>query len=256
MKYTICGFSQEESVKLGLDSEDLVILRWFADFYNSKRMFKLSYSGKEYAWVKYSAFLEDMPIIKCTRKTLANKFKHLVDANVLTNETIKNNGTFSVYGFGENFDKLICSEPLEKKDDCYRKIGNGLPENRQRGYPKIGNQKTNLQEKINLQKIKEYSVAPQLPNALEVEKHKYGEYGWVRLSDSEHEKLLADLGETELERCITYVDESAQSTGNKNKWKDWNLVIRKCSRQQWGVGKQGSAKKFEYDNSFEEGYSL
>ena len=23
--------------------------------------------------------------------------------------------------------------------------------------------------------------------------------------------------------------------GNKNKWRDWNLVIRKCSRERWGI---------------------
>ena len=39
----------------------------------------------------------------------------------------------------------------------------------------------------------------------------------------------------ELLRCIEYIDESAQLTGNKNKWKDWNLVIRKCSRDKWGI---------------------
>ena len=46
---------------------------------------------------------------------------------------------------------------------------------------------------------------------------------------------MADLGEKELMRCIAYVDESAQQTGNKNKWKDWNLVIRKCHREGWGL---------------------
>lgn len=71
-----------------------------------------------------------------------------------------------------------------------------------------------------------------------VERHKYGEYGWVRLSDDEYTRLLTDLGESELQRCITYVDESAQSNGNKNKWKDWNLVVRKCHRDGWGRGRQ------------------
>lgn len=69
----------------------------------------------------------------------------------------------------------------------------------------------------------------------DVTRHKYGAYGWVRLSAEEYERLLDDLGEAELTRCITYVDESAQSNGNKNKWKDWNLVIRKCSRGRWGL---------------------
>lgn len=64
---------------------------------------------------------------------------------------------------------------------------------------------------------------------------KYGEYGWVRLTQEEYDRLLRDLGEIELSRCIRYVDESAQSTGNKNKWSDWNLILRKCSRDRWGI---------------------
>ena len=66
------------------------------------------------------------------------------------------------------------------------------------------------------------------------ERHKYGAYGWVRLSDDEYVRLQTDLGNDELQRCIAYVDESAQSNGTRNKWKDWNLVIRKCSRNGWG----------------------
>jgi hypothetical protein len=65
--------------------------------------------------------------------------------------------------------------------------------------------------------------------------HKYGEYGWVLLTDDQYEKLVADIGEENAKRCIAYVDESAQGTGNKNKWKDWNLVVRKCHRENWGV---------------------
>lgn len=66
-------------------------------------------------------------------------------------------------------------------------------------------------------------------------RHKYGTYGWVQLADGEYTRLLDDLGEDELMRCITYLDESAQTNGNKNKWKDWNLVIRRCSRDRWGI---------------------
>lgn len=62
-----------------------------------------------------------------------------------------------------------------------------------------------------------------------------GQYGWVKLSDDEYSRLIADLGDKEAVRCIAYVDESAQGTGNKNRWKDWNLVVRKCSREGWGL---------------------
>lgn len=73
------------------------------------------------------------------------------------------------------------------------------------------------------------------PKKPEEPRHKYGEYGWVKLTDAEHQRLLHDLGAAELERCIRYVDESAQSNSNKNKWTDWNLVVRKCHRDGWGL---------------------
>lgn len=69
-------------------------------------------------------------------------------------------------------------------------------------------------------------------------RHAHGQYGWVKLTDDEYARLLADLGEAELARCIAYVDESAQSTGNKNKWKDWNLTVRKCHRDGWGLNRK------------------
>ncbi len=68
-------------------------------------------------------------------------------------------------------------------------------------------------------------------------KKTFGVFGWVKLTDDEFNRLINDLGEAEVNRCIAYVDESAQTTKNKNKWRDWNLVIRKCSRDGWGLKK-------------------
>ena len=78
----------------------------------------------------------------------------------------------------------------------------------------------------------ETNTKPKSPSGSKA--HARGEYGWVKLTDDQYEKLEEDLGQEELQRCIRYIDESAQSTSNKNKWKDWNLVIRKCSRDGWG----------------------
>lgn len=80
-------------------------------------------------------------------------------------------------------------------------------------------------------------------------RHKHGQYGWVRLSEKEYSRLSNDLGKAELKRCIAYVDEAAQSTGNKNKWRDWNLVLRRCHRDGWGLGKTPTKqdKPFVYD---------
>lgn len=75
-------------------------------------------------------------------------------------------------------------------------------------------------------------------------KHAHGEYGWVKLTDAQYEKLLADLGQEELDRCIRYVDESAQKTKNKNHWSDWNLVIRNCHRDGWGQKPAGKKRQY------------
>lgn len=76
--------------------------------------------------------------------------------------------------------------------------------------------------------------------------HKRGSQGYVKLTDAEYWKLLADLGEDEVQRVIAYVDESAAATDNKNKWKNWNLVLRKASREGWG--KRFRAKEVEKSN--------
>lgn len=64
--------------------------------------------------------------------------------------------------------------------------------------------------------------------------HKYGEFSWVKLTDEQHRRLVEEYGEDTIKRAITYVDEAAQTTSNKNRWKDWNLVLRKCIRNGWG----------------------
>lgn len=63
------------------------------------------------------------------------------------------------------------------------------------------------------------------------------------MTDSDYNHLLNDLGQTEVERCIAYVDESAQSTGNKNRWRDWNLVVRRCHRDGWGLASRQEGGK-------------
>lgn len=71
---------------------------------------------------------------------------------------------------------------------------------------------------------------------ISVSKKTYGEFGWVRLSDQEYSELKREMGEEQLRRCITYIDESAQSTGNRNCWLDWRTVLRRCYQKRWHEG--------------------
>ena len=88
----------------------------------------------------------------------------------------------------------------------------------------------------------ESECKPAEPSAHPEKKSAFGEFGWVKLTQKEHSGLLRDLGEAELNRCIAYVDESAQATSNKNGWKDWNLVLRKCHRDGWGLRQKSYEK--------------
>jgi len=77
---------------------------------------------------------------------------------------------------------------------------------------------------------------PEPPPPPEDAKRKHGTYGWVRLSDAEYRRLISEFGNETASHYITVVDELAQQTGNKNKWKDWNLTVRKAIRDYWGSG--------------------
>ena len=65
------------------------------------------------------------------------------------------------------------------------------------------------------------------------EKNSFGEFGWIKLTDAQYEKLITMMGEEELNRCIVYIDELAQSTGNRSRWKDWYLILRRCHEKRW-----------------------
>ena len=81
---------------------------------------------------------------------------------------------------------------------------------------------------------------------------KHGDSGWVLLTDEEYQRLLNDLGEAELNRCIAYIDESAQITQNKNKGKDWNRVLRKCSREGWGKNRRTAKPEQQFSYEYED----
>lgn len=61
----------------------------------------------------------------------------------------------------------------------------------------------------------------------------YGEFGWVKLSDEQYALLEKSMGRCELTQCITYIDRAAQTTNNRNHWRDWYVVLRRCHEERW-----------------------
>lgn len=69
-------------------------------------------------------------------------------------------------------------------------------------------------------------------------KHIYGEYNHVRLTDSEHQKLISDYGTSIIDDYIQRLDEYIQTSGKK--YKDHNLTIRQWIRK--GNGTNGNTQ--------------
>ena len=107
MKYTVNGFNQEIAIELGLDSNDLLILRWFVDFSGTQKMIKEIIAGQPYYWIKYEGVLESLPILKIKPDTLFRKLKKMVEVGVLNHYTTNKKGKYSLFGFGPNYDALI-----------------------------------------------------------------------------------------------------------------------------------------------------
>lgn len=118
MKYTIEGFSQEAALAMQatitengktktikLDIVDLTILRWIVDFYPNMK--KTIIDGTEYAWVDYTAFIEDMPLLGLSNQSLYKRCIKMVQLGVLKHKTVRSKGTFSYYGFGPEYPRLI-----------------------------------------------------------------------------------------------------------------------------------------------------
>lgn len=122
MKYTIEGFSQEVALSLikevkeetsgsertqilKLDVIDLMLLRWFVDFY--PKMKKKIIKETQYAWVNYQSIVEDLPLLSIEKKQVYRRFKKMCELEILTHYHDKDGGSFSYYGFGEMYASLI-----------------------------------------------------------------------------------------------------------------------------------------------------
>lgn len=145
-------------------------------------------------------------------------------------------------GFSNDLDDLLV---LCKK--CHAKL-----ENFQRNSKTVPTEIEKEKEKETEQEKEIEEAAPPPPPPAKPTRHKYGEFGWVKLTDEEYQRLLRDLGDAELRRCITYVDESAQSSKNKNKWSDWNLVVRRCHRDGRGLSKKNKSSGNVFKDMLEE----
>ena len=107
MRYTYLGFNQQRAIELGLDGNDLTILRWFVDYRGTGKMIEKVIDGQIYNWVKYEAITEAFPIMNYKKDTVYRRMKKMVNKGVLKHSAIKNNGVYSFFALGENYLYLV-----------------------------------------------------------------------------------------------------------------------------------------------------
>lgn len=122
MKYTIEGFSQEYSLSLSkidedgktikLDVIDLVILRWFVDFY--PKMEKIQVNGESYAIIKFSYLEQQLPLLDISKRAFSDRMRKMSYLDILKYEFINNN--IPTYTFGANYCHLISNEGCAKNE--------------------------------------------------------------------------------------------------------------------------------------------
>lgn len=98
------------------------------------------------------------------------------------------------------------------------------------------NNKNNISDLYRSKIVSEIKESPKL---------RFGQYGWVQLTQDEHHQLELMMGPDVLGKCIRYIDQSAQSTGNRNKWQDWFIVLRRCYEGHWYEPKGRSAPTYD-----------
>jgi len=137
MKYTIEGFSQEEALSLKkevikkvdgkeqtkilkLDVIDLMLLRWFVDFYPNMK--KKIIGETQYACVNYQSILNELPLLSIKKRPVYNRFKKMCELGILIHYHDKDGGSFPYYGFGAkykliNIDEANQQNPSDKKGE-------------------------------------------------------------------------------------------------------------------------------------------
>lgn len=120
----------------------------------------------------------------------------------------------------------------QEENGTYKLMDTSCIQNGDTGKVSIELDKYNKRENI-YKREKELPDTPLEDSKKEEKKEPYGKYGRVKLKISEYLRLRKEFGEEFIQKQIELLDEYLEMNNNKNKYTNFNLVLRKSIRENW-----------------------
>lgn len=120
----------------------------------------------------------------------------------------------------------------QEENGTYKLMDTSCIQNGDTGKVSIELDKYNKRENI-YKREKELPDTPLEDSKKEEKKEPYGKYGRVKLKISEYLRLREEFGEEFIQKQIELLDEYLEMSNNKNKYTNFNLVLRKAIRENW-----------------------
>lgn len=120
----------------------------------------------------------------------------------------------------------------QEENGTYKLMDTSCIQNGDTGKVSIELDKYNKRENI-YKREKELPDTPLEDSKKEEKKEPYGKYGRVKLKISEYLRLREEFGEEFIQKQIELLDEYLEMNNNKNKYTNFNLVLRKSIRENW-----------------------
>ena len=203
MKYTIEGYSQEKAIELGLNLEDLIVLRWIQDFY--PMMTKKIIDNEEFAWINYSSLLKDLPILSFDNKrSLMRKLEKFEKLELLKRKCLKDeNGTYSYIMLVNKINVLISNT------DVSNSIKIGVTRETHGYDTRDTRRMTRETQQNNPSTINN----PSTKKDINKDKKVFGEFANVLLTDEQYQKLkeiYCHHISNAIETLSTYIESSGK----------------------------------------------
>ena len=144
---------------------------------------------------------------------VSNYIKKLIDGNVLIETKKSTYNTSREVGINKDYSKWKYLQ-LVNILTVSKCTNTGVSKYTNRGVSKYTNQETKNKTKKETKNI-------------------YGEFRRIKLTKKEYERLCNDYGKDIIEKQIKKLDEYVESNNNKNKYSNFNLVLRKSLRENW-----------------------